>query len=190
MKRLFEKLSLQHSNTLVKQLMGACLGLVLICLLVVVKLIMGETHVVLVPQYKSSQPLNVRTDMFCEAYVAKWAEGVLLHLLTISPETVDERIDDTLRIAAGSSVGSLRDQLVREATRIKRDHVSTVFYPKDTHVDSKNRTVTVTGQFHTWFGVDQKPVIQPKTWRLMWKRGHQGVILLKECIELTQGDKA
>lgn len=186
MKRVFEKLTLAHTHKLVHKLIGVIFLLTGLCILLCIRLLTADTHMILVPQYRHTKTLSLSTSNFSEIYIKEWAEGVLLHILTLSPETVDDRIQDVARITAASFQGHLKEQLQEEASRIKRDGVSTVFYPKQTTVNISAKTVHVEGQFHTWFGRDAQPVVQNKIWVLQWKQGPQNVILLKNFYEEKQ----
>lgn len=186
MKRIFEKLTLAHTNKLIHKLTGAVILLIGLCILLCIRLLTADTHIILVPQYRQTKSLELSTSSFSELYIKEWAEGILLHILTLSPETVDGRIQDVARITASGFQGQLKEQLQEEASRIKRDGVSTVFYPKQTTVNTQTKTIHVEGQFHTWFGRDTQPVVQNKIWVLQWKLGPQNVILLKNLYEEKQ----
>lgn len=183
MKHLFAKLTHQSHQNLIHKLLILIMGLMVIIILLSVKVLCADTHMIVVPQYESAKPLKLSSSSFSDLYLKTWGEGLCEHLLTCSPETVEQKIHDTLRLTAASAQGQIKSFLQEEARRIKRDDVSTVFYPTSTRIDKAKKTLIIQGQFHTWFGRDQKPIVQTKTWVLRWQQGNRGVILLKDFYE-------
>lgn len=148
-------------------------------LMLVFQLATREEHWILIPQHDVGRRMGVSSYDFDDDYIIQWVNGLLIHLLTVNPSTVDQRIHDTLLIASKSHDG-LKKYLYSRAKKIKDSRISTAFYPKDFEVDRENRTVKVSGTFTSFLGRNNRPVVGEKTLVVTWKRAATGVILLEK----------
>jgi len=165
--------------------LGCCLVLCASNLALVLGLLNQEEHWVLMPQYHDEHKLEVSKSRYSDEYIIDWAAGILNTALCANPDSIDWKISQLLKISL-KNYGPLRERLQEEAGRIKRDKISTAFYPNSFKVDQSKRAVEVTGEHSAYFGGDSAPVVTNKTYRLSWSvRGH-GVILLESLTERTK----
>jgi len=104
-------------------------------------------------------------------------------LLSVNPESYEWRVNQILKITTHQH-GTLKEKLTQEASKIKEEQISTVFYPKEFTVNQQEQTVEVTGQHITYFGKKSTPVETLKTFRLSWIISNNGIILLKDFVEV------
>jgi conjugal transfer pilus assembly protein TraE len=166
---------------------GVCVVLLLSNLLLVVKLFTSDEHWILIPQFDRERRVGVSKENFSQEYLVSWADSILSDLMTVNPASIEAK---TRRFLAVSSeyYGSLKDKMATQAKRIKDEQISTVFYPKSFEVDHGHHTVTVQGDFLTFFGQDKKPVSATKTFILSFRKGDNGVILVSGLEEIKKND--
>lgn len=150
-------------------------------LILAVKVWRQEEHWILIPQIETDHRLSLSSSHYSDGYVLEWADSLVRNFLTVNPQTVDRRLYELLLLAEKSSF--LAERLKKEAKVLKQDNVSTVFYPKEHHLNQHTRQVWVRGEHQTFFGRDKAPVSREKTYVVTWKRGPRGVILLKDFYE-------
>lgn len=161
-----------------------CVGLVISNILSWIKILNTEEKWVLIPQYDIDHRIEVTSSgRYSDDYYIDWASGVVSTLLSVNPDSVEWKNQQILKIST-EAYGNLKDKLATEAQKIKKDQISTVFYPKKFKVDQRNQTVEVTGQHIAYFGKDSEPVLTEKTFRLMWAIRSYGVVLLRDFSEV------
>lgn len=129
--------------------------------------------------------LEVTPSKFSDDYLQAMADRITTRLLTMSPETIEQRLQEFAGLTIHS--GALRKKLEQHTHKIKEERVSTVFYPKDFHIEREKKKIHVSGDFYTFFGTDRVPVIQKQTIVLSYGRGINGIFILKD-FDMKEGD--
>lgn len=160
-------------------------GLVLANLLLINKLINTEEKWVFIPQYNTDHHIPMTASKFADDYYIEWAGQLLNSLLNINPESFEWKVKQVLNITAQHH-GTLKEKLLADAEKIKREEISTVFYPKQFHVNQAEKWVEVSGQHIAYFGKKSSPVETMKTFRLSWIVANYGLILLKDFSEIKK----
>ncbi len=185
MKFSFNQQTLQNVLKQRDLALWSCLGLVGINALLVIKVISQEEHWVIFPQENIDHRIELTASKFSDDYFIDWANGVLNIILCVNPDSIDWKTQQILKITT-EVYGNLKETLIEEAKLIKKDKISTVFYPKRFDVSQSKKSIDVIGQHIAYFGKDSTPVTTEKTYRLTWVVSNHGVILLKDLKELKQ----
>ena len=147
-------------------------------LLLSVRVMTQDEQWILIPWPETDKRLPLSRSNFSDKYLIDWADSLTSRLLTMNPQTADQRVYEFLRDCESAS--GLEDRLKKKAQRHKDENISTAFYPRDYAVRKEAQQIWVTGDFHTFFGRDKNPVIQKKTVVLTYRKGTQGIILVKD----------
>lgn len=175
-------LSKAHHLFKQRNLLLTGLGVMLCSNLVLSLLIMGKNErIILVPMNAIDHHLVYEDGDFNDAYLIDWANSLLREVLTVNPETVDFQNKKFLELSLSSNL--LKEKLEQLSRDIKRDHVSTVFYPKIFSIDRASQQITVTGTFMAYFGQDKNPVVSSKIYILGYTLLPTGVIAIKTLEE-------
>jgi type IV conjugative transfer system protein TraE len=142
------------------------------------KIMMQDEQWILIPWPETDKRLPLSRSNFSEKYLIDWADALTSRLLTVNPQTADQRIYEFMSVA--ESRGSLEEKLKKKAQELKDENISTAFYPRDYAIRKEAQQIWVTGDFHTFFGRDKNPVVQKKTVVLTYRKGAKGVILVKD----------
>jgi type IV conjugative transfer system protein TraE len=161
----------------------SCLGLIGVNAILVLKVVNQEEHWVIFPQENIDHRIELTASKYADEYFIDWAAGVLNIILCVNPDSVDWKTRQILKITT-ERYGNLKETLEQEAKAIKRDKISTVFYPKKFTVQQARNFIDVTGEHVAYFGKDSIPVMTEKTYRLTWVMSDHGVILLKSLEEI------
>lgn len=156
-------------------------------LLLSMKVMTQDEQWILIPWPETDKRLPLSRSNFSDKYLIDWADALTSRLLTVNPQTADQRIYEFLGIA--ESRGSLEDKLKKKAQELKDENISTAFYPRDYAIRKEANQVWVTGDFHTFFGRDKNPVIQKKTVVLTYRKATNGVILVKDFYYEGENEK-
>ncbi|WP_010303280.1 TraE/TraK family type IV conjugative transfer system protein [Candidatus Odyssella thessalonicensis] len=183
MKFSFNQTTLQETLKQRNLILWCCGGLTLTNLLLVIKLINAQEHWVLIPQADIDHRLEMTTTYQSDDYFIDWANGVVSTVLNVNSDSIDWKVQQILKISV-QSYGALKERLKKEAEIIKKDRISTVFYPKKFTVNRDQKNILVTGQHVAYFGTDSVPVITEKTYRVEWDVRARGIILLKDFQEM------
>ena len=70
--------------------------------------------------------------------------------LTYHPDNIDDQVRIFLRYADASAYGPLSTRLEADAERVRRNNLSSVFYPQEVRI--RDREVALTGQLTTFVG--------------------------------------
>ena len=127
-------------------------------LLLGIGLLTKQEHWVLVPQYNIDRKLEVSPN-FSDDYLIDWAAGILGNVLCANPSNIDWKISQLLKISV-LSYGGLKEHLRLEAEKMKKDKVSTAFYPKSFKVDHAKASIEVTGEFSAQIGKDSADLVE------------------------------
>jgi len=90
------------------------------------------------------QPFSIQGDDASPEYLTQVGEWFTSLVLSYTPKNVDYRINVFLRYAAPESYSVLQTHLQDEAVRIKRNEMSSMFFPVDAKV--RGNFVAITGQ--------------------------------------------
>ena len=142
------------------------------------KVMSQDEHCILIPWPETHKRLPVSRTTYTEPYLIEWADSLTSRLLIMNPQTADQRVYEFLLVA--ESAGSLSTKLKAQASKLKQENISTAFYPKSYEHDAVSKRMWVKGDFHTFFGGDRSPIIQQKTVVLTYRKGHLGMILVKD----------
>lgn len=137
---------------------------------------------ILVPQFNAGDRIPVSRNKLSEVYLQNWGISLLQDLMTVNPASVDLKNQRFLSLSA-SAFGVLEPQLKKQADKIKKEKISTAFYPKE--VAFEEGAVRVTGDFQSYFGRDKKPITASKTYRLSYMRAEHGVLIVTALKEIT-----
>lgn len=141
-------------------------------LLLSVKVMTQDEHWILIPWPEVDRCLPLSRSNFSDTYLMDWADSLTSRLLTMNPQTADQRVYEFLRVTESAS--GLGEKLKKKAQRLKDENISTAFYPRDYAIKKEAHQIWVTGDFHTFFGRDKNPVIQKKTVVLTYRKGARG----------------
>jgi len=131
----------------------AALGLVATNVLLAVT-IMGtdttEKTVVVPPTIERS--FWVKGAEVSPEYLEEMSRYLSTLVLNATPKSVDANIDVFLRYVDPNAYGAIRSRMAIQAERLRRDDVSTVFYPVAYQTSTEKAQVAVTGDFVTVVG--------------------------------------
>lgn len=165
-----------------------CIGLTVANLLLILKVTNGEERWVLIPQHDPDNSVEVTSKRYSNDYYINWANDVVKTLLCVNPDSIEWNTQKILRITT-ETYGSLKGNLKKDSERIKKDNISTVFYPKNFVVNQANKTIDVVGEHISYFGKDTTPVSATKTFRLSWIIRTHGIVLLSDFMEVKNDKK-
>ena len=151
------------------------------------KIMTSDEQWILIPWPETDKRLPLSRSNFSDKYLMDWADALTSRLLTVNPQTADQRIYEFLSVA--ESRGSLEEKLKAKAQELKDENISTAFYPRDYAIKKETHQIWVTGDFHTFFGRDKNPVVQKKTVVLTYRKGAKGVILVKDFYYENENDQ-
>lgn len=163
----FEIERLEHAQRLIKILSFLCGGLLLSTLCLSIAVVLNDQKWVLIPQYGIDHRVTIRRSGWTHQYLVDWADAVATQALTLSPETVDRRHGEILRLGSVASP-ELRTYLRIEAQKIKRDHMSTVFYSKSFDINNDKQVIRVRGTLLVYLGRDKNPLALEKSYVLSY----------------------
>jgi len=124
---------------------GIAIVMVISNLLLVAHIITNDARekTVFVPP-DMEQPFSIQGDNASPEYLMQVGEWFASLALSYTPKNVDYRTNVFLRYAAPESVSILQTHLQDEAVRIKRNEMSSLFFPVDAKV--RGNFVAITGQ--------------------------------------------
>lgn len=144
-----------------------------------------EEKYILVPMYDINHRAEISNYEFSESYLVDWADSLIHMLFTANPESVDKRIKDVMILSTGS-FGALKKDMDAWSEKIKKDRISTAFYPKSFDVFKQKNEVVVCGRLLSYYGTDRQPVVEEKQYLLTYEQAGRGVILLKSLKEIKK----
>ncbi len=117
-----------------------------------------------------------------DSYFQDWAASLLGDLYTANPKTVLQKNKTFLQWALSGA--SLNGDLEKSAKALKKDQISTAFYPETFKISRKSKEIYVTGMFLTFFGRSMKPITTQKTFILGWQILSGGAVSIRTLKEL------
>ena len=142
-----------------------------------------EDQWVLIPQFDAGERIPVSKSSLSKSYLERWSTSLVQDLMTANPASVDLKIQRFLAVSS-SAFGSLEQKLRTQAKKLKREGISTVFYPKE--VAFEKNAVRVSGTFMTYFGRDKAPIASFKTYKLSYTRARHGVVVATDLQEIKK----
>jgi hypothetical protein len=182
----FQKTSLIYWRKITKILLVVILGLVVSQFLFLFLLFNKEQHWILVPQFDHEKSASLSSKNFSDEYLIAWCDGLCRTILCVNTATIEGRMKEILNISSPRYFGSLEEALKKERDELRKNSISTAFYPQKFTVHKSLRKVEVEGVFHTYFSQDKSPVVEKKRWIVGWERGALGAILLTHFEEERQ----
>ncbi|MBD3821236.1 MAG: hypothetical protein IE914_03085 [Thiotrichales bacterium] len=128
----------------------------------------SETKIVLQPtgsQYKES---FVSDTTASKDYLISLSEDVIQMRFNFSPETVEKNFDRILTMVAPSDFGIMQKFVAKELERVKKNNISSVFYPKEYQIDIENKKVVATGRLINFSG-ERKVLDEKRSYRIDYK---------------------
>lgn len=139
-------------------------------LLVFFLFLKNEKTIFLPPQVE--KPFSMDGSAFSPSYYEQMALFLSHILLTKSSFTAEGQLNILLKHVDPSVEGAFRRDLVEEASHLKKENMSYVFFPKTTHVNVHLQTVKISGEMHGYVG-DKRISVQKESYRIFFKqRGH------------------
>lgn len=140
-------------------------------------------RIIIVPSLSDpDKRYQVDGDHLDDSYFQDWAASLLGDLYTANPKTVLQKTKTFLQWALSSS--SLSSDLEKSAKALKKDQISTAFYPETFKISRKSKEIYVTGMFLTFFGRSMKPITSQKTFALGWQILSGGTVSIRSLKEL------
>jgi len=129
------------------------LVLVNLFLTVTVININSDVKTIITPPYITSEFENVG-DTFNFSYYEQIGSHLSNALLTISPQNVDKTFDSVQGYFSSDpdEIKAIKEYLIKEADRIKKDSIYQAFYPLKTLPNHKNNSFTVEGLLKSMTG--------------------------------------
>lgn len=169
-----------------KVLLNVVAGLTLSNIVLIIALLSKAEQYILIPEFNIDHRLSVAGGEFNDQYFIDWADGIIKTALCVNPDSVDWRHNELLKIST-HSYGQMKRVLKEQAENIRKNSLSTVFYPKTFKVDQNNKSIRIEGQHYAFIGKDNRPVIQDKIYEIFWIIGTHGLVLLKDMVEIKGG---
>ncbi|MEW8701723.1 MAG: type IV conjugative transfer system protein TraE [Candidatus Thiodiazotropha sp.] len=110
------------------------------------------------------RPFWVKGSEVSPEYLEEMARYLSTLVMNATPKSIDANIEIFLRYVAPKSYGDIRSRMTVQADRLKRDDVSTAFYPVGYQTRSKQRQTVVTGDFVTMVGKQRISSVR-RSWR-------------------------
>lgn len=131
------------------------LTLALIELLIILKICTHQTIVVTPPVVNESFWVDHKT--VSESYLYQFSEFLAMTRFNIDPSNVDAQNALFLQQADPKDFGAIKKELVAQAKKIKREHLSIALFINQMHVDQKHLKVLIDGTLMSMVGGDATP---------------------------------
>ncbi len=157
--------------------------LMLVCSGLLIRLSNVSERLIIIPSLSDPDKRYQIDGSFIEdGYFKDWAANLLGDLYTANPKTVLQKNKSFLHWSLSTS--TLSKDLEKSANALKKDQISTAFYPETFKISRQTKEIYVTGMFLTFFGRSQKPVTSQKTFVLGWEILHGGSVAIRSLKEL------
>lgn len=111
----------------------------------------GRERIILTPP-SMNKDIWVSTQTASPEYFSRMSLFLSELALNVTADNVDFQQELLLRYVDSSYYVSLKPQLVAQADRIKKEHITTAFFPVDMKVDSKHSEAIVIGDLKSYVG--------------------------------------
>lgn len=163
------------------------IGLNLVLLGVEAYTLMRETVTIVPPEVR--RPYEIGADYANKDYLSDMAGYVLDKVLTVTPETVNYNNKIILKMAHPDGYPALKIALDAAALRIKQQHITTIWVPRNEKVDERAKTVEVSGQMKT-FIADKLTSQHDKTYLVEFNITVSGRLYVSKIEEIIKRDPA
>lgn len=174
------------TTTLLKQRNFAYISNAFLMLLVGVLMLTSFTkseRIILIPAMNDMKKQYVFEGKHIpDSYLWDWSFKILSDIFTANPKTIGYKNTQFLQLALSSAL--LSQDLERTASTLKKDNISTAFYPEFYQLNREEKEIQVEGRFLTFFGKSQKPILKQKTFVLGWEVMPSGVIAIRSLKEI------
>ncbi len=133
------------------------------------------------------KPFWIKGDELSREYLEIMGEWLVGLPLSVTPASVDSRSELFLRYVAPAAHAGIKAKFDLQAERIRKENISTLFFPVAFQTHSASRQVAITGDFITVISGVPAPAVR-RTWRLRFTPIN-GTYWITEFIEV-KGDKA
>lgn len=110
------------------------------------------------------RPFWVKGTETSAEYLEEMSRYLSTLVLNVTPKSIDANIDIFLRYVAPETHGAIRTRMAVQAERLKRDDVTSAFYPVGYQTRAEKRQVVITGDFVTTVGKQQVSSVR-RSWR-------------------------
>lgn len=110
------------------------------------------------------RPFWIKGSEVSPEYLEEMARYLSTLVLNATPKSIDANIESFLRYVAPESYGAIRSRMRVQADRLKRDDVSTAFYPVGFQTRPKQQQTVITGDFVTMVGKQRVSSVR-RAWR-------------------------
>lgn len=165
-----------------------CTFLMIICSILSLKVFSLNDRIIVIPNMNEVDKQYVLDGKHIpDEYLRDWGYKLLGDLFTANPKTVNLKNKRFLEWALSSS--SLESDLSKTAKALRKDNISTAFYPEDHEIHHSKREIHIQGRFLTHFGRSKKPVMSHKTFVLGWQVMPNGLIGIRDLKEILSDKK-
>jgi conjugal transfer pilus assembly protein TraE len=128
-------------------------GLLILCLTLsfLIIILCGRERIILTPP-SMNKDIWVSTHSASPEYFSRMSLFFSELALNLTADNVDFQQELLLRYVDPSYYAVIKPQLVAQADRIKKEHISTAFFPVDMKVDEKHAEAIVTGDLKSYVG--------------------------------------
>lgn len=144
----------------------------------------NTTKTILVPfGTPNSQTLFVEDELASKEYLKLTAEKFSSLLLTFSPAYAQQNMEKVLLSVAPENYAVMNKATIKKLAEIKKNNVSSVFYPQQTSIDTAGSRVVITGLLKT-FSSD-KIVVNEKRSYLFGFKVVNSQLQLSQFVDVT-----
>lgn len=162
--------------------------LMVVSVTLLAKLWTSKERIIVVPTLASAEKFyRLEGGHLPDSYLVDWASALVTNLLTANPENVDLKNAAFLQWVLSSS--SLSEKLQKTADLLKKEQISTAFFPEKFEILREKRKVFLKGRFLTYLGKSVRPVVVQKSFVLGWKMMPSGLITIETFEEEARDAK-
>ncbi|WP_127471985.1 TraE/TraK family type IV conjugative transfer system protein [Thiomicrorhabdus aquaedulcis] len=112
----------------------------------------NDTKTILIPIGTENQSVFISNNEASQEYLKLTTEKILSLGFTYSPVTAQENFDNLLKLVDPSHYGTLNKITVKKLEEIKKNNVSSVFFPSEFNYELKQQKVAAKGVLKTYSG--------------------------------------
>lgn len=130
-------------------------------------IVIGRERIVIVPPVVE-KPLWVTSSQVSPDYLRDMSKYFSILRLNVTASNAVSQRDDLLRFVAPEHYNDIKTELLLEADKLKKNRISTAFFPINVDVDTKKMLARVTGDMHSTVGDIHLP-IQHVTYEISYR---------------------
>lgn len=151
------------------------------------KLWSAQERIIVIPSLSdANKRYLIEGEHVPDSYLVDWASNLLSDLFTANPQNVDRKTKTFLSWAISSS--TIGEDLKKTADLLKKEQISTAFFPETFSLERKTRKIHVTGRFLSFFGKSHGPTFSEKTFVMGWRIMPSGAIVIETLEEERKDD--